>query len=420
MATSGKNNWEKYWKGKNGIITKTKKPSLFYETPVSNKPLGSLLINQEIIYNDSLSQHISLGGNAKIAFQVKKGDDEIYYSSVDNFQKPGINAGIGLSPKSFGLENQTFSPYEYYERVINSINQRWENSNYSGELGDYLIELVKYANGLSANFSTIVLDSTTIREIERDFSEVIGPLICVKRNNILKGVDVSGAKIYIPSSGTFLYDYKLIKGYNEYLVSAKIGKGVANQIKPQFVINLIQDIIPENLKKSKAYKLLSELSKEYGQNSVKWGPFYGWKILQTNGEITDLCINNVVENYNRRTPTNKLITNVDIWRSFITKHMPNTKIDSITYGELRYKCEKLIESASQLGSLQNDLKKIFKLYLNTSKIIYLKTSINNQTKMPSFSTINVGGVENVNFVQLRSSNDSASRTSDRIGFDKIR
>jgi hypothetical protein len=40
--------------------------------------------------------------------------------------------------------------------------------------------------------------------------------------------------------------------------------------------------------------------------------------------------------------------------------------------------------------------------------------------IPSFSKISDTGVKSVNHVELRSSNDSQMRTSDRMGYDRVR
>ena len=89
---------------------------------------------------------------------------------------------------------------------------------------------------------------------------------------------------------------------------------------------------------------------------------------------------------------------------------------NITYGELRYKCETLIQNASKQGVLNLDLKKIFELYLNQSRVVYVKMSVQPTNSMVSFSASDSGDAKIIRTLYLRTSNDSRTRTSDRIGF----
>lgn len=421
MARTGKQNWLKYWKGNEGITTSVKKYSSYYDSLTATKSLGYLTVGTQITYRDSLSQHVDRGGSTKIAFQLSNNpNDPVYYAPIDIFVKPGRVGGIDLKPEAFGIENETFANSAvYYNRVINAILDKWDSNTYSGELYDYLMELVDFANGGAGSFSGIKTEGFPWGSIQSYFAEVIGPLACIKRNLLNSlGISISSASIFMPPSSVSLYDYKLKSGNQEYLISAKSGKGVANQVKPQFVIAAVENTLSATLKSSDAYRLLEILK----DNSVILGAFYGWRLLQSNGEITDACINDIITNYTSGPRSTTKLVDPGIWQSFISRHLPsqsnNTK--NVTYGQLRYRCEKLIQDASKLGDLNRDLKNIFKNYLNSSRVIYVKMSLTMPMGTPSFSVMNDGGVKNINHLELRSSNDSISRTSDKIGFDRIR
>lgn len=417
MATTGKLAWEKYYRSNDGVIVTVKKTAPYYGDKTTSKMMGNLPYNGTVIYRDIFSQHISSGGNTKIAFQFDESGD-VYYSSVDNFIKPGKLYGISLNPESFGISNQTFvNSYAYYQNLVNAIADRWATSDYSGELYDYLMELVAYANGGSGSFSGIKTEGFDWGEIQSYFAEVIGPLVCIKKGVLsdLQISNLSNASIFMPPSSISLYDYKLIAGGQEYLISAKSGKGVSNQVKPQLMLPYVENTLSATLKSSQAYTLLQIL----GNYSVKTGPFLGWQLLQGNMELTPGAIADVAVNYE---PKNKKssdqIINIQPWLPFLKKYFPNSK--TITYGQVRYKCETLIQSASKTGTLHTNLKKIFEEYLNNSRIIYLKMTISMPDGRPTFNRIGDNGVKTVNYLELRSSNDSQNRTSDRMGYDNVR
>jgi hypothetical protein len=418
MARSGRENWIKYWKGNDGLSATVKKSCQYYETETSTRSVGTLSVGTTVTYRDPLSQHIDQGGNNKIAIQLVANGD-VFYAPVDNFKKPGQVSRIDLSPEGFGLDNQTFSVTSYYNKLIESIVDRWDNNQYSGELYDYLIEIVEYANGGQSNLTGIKTQGFPWGTIQSYFGEVIGPLACIKRNLLSNlGINLSGASIFMPPSSVALYDYKLIAGNKEYLISAKSGKGVANQVKPQFVIDAVDATLPTNLKNSAAYNLLKILK----DNTVVRGAFLGWQSIQpsTDGTLTDACIADVIANYTSGPRSLNKLANPSVWQAFVKKHFPNRKLQTITYGQVRYKCETLIQSASKSNSLHADLKSIFEYYLNESRVIYVKLTLTLPIGTPSFTVINVDGVKKVNSLELRSSNDSQSRTSDKIGFDKVR
>jgi len=70
-------------------------------------------------------------------------------------------------------------------------------------------------------------------EIQSFYAEVIGPIACIKRgllSGLINTAGLGGSSIYMPSDSERLYDYKLILGNDEHLISAKSARGVSNQV----------------------------------------------------------------------------------------------------------------------------------------------------------------------------------------------
>ena len=415
MASSGIINFQRNWQGSDHQTTVKKTVSVFAKNDSGSfQAAGALSPGTEVTYIDSLTEN-----HLRAAFRTA--DGEVYYGNVDYFVKPNSAQAqsIRLSPSSFGLANQTFfSSVDYYNTIISALNSR---NDIPGELFDYLYELLDYAYEGYGNYSGIKMDNFPWGPLQNSFGEVIGALACARnRDGILSGIvntaGLGGASIYMsPGSGT-LYDYKLIVGNDEYLISAKSARGVSNQVKPQFVIPYITEY---NLTSTTEYRVLQSLADERGRKATVHGPFYTWRIIQSNNEITDACIADINANYTSGPQSNKKISDPSIWQNFVNIHIPSKKsklnIKNVTYGEIRYQCEQSIESWSKSGTQNRVLKEIFEVFLNKSRVIYAKLDLNRTTGRPTFTASVGGGTSLVRNLYLRTSN-YATRTEDRIGF----
>jgi hypothetical protein len=412
MASYGIDNWNRNWKGSNKQSVVKKSFSSYYKKNKNGifSKVGSLNEGTPINYIDSQTKE-----HTKSAIQFPN-NDEIYYINIDNLVKPITNnrTNLPLNPSSFGLQGKTYSSVtSYYNAVVEALNDR---EDIDGELFDYLHQLLNYAKVGSHDYAGIKMDGFPWGELVKDFGEVLGPIICVKNrrgilNSIVPTSELSSAQIYIPAFGEPIYDYKIISGKSEHLISAKSARSVTNQIKPQYVIPVVQGKLTQILLMSDAYKLLSILA----NYSVKQGPFYGWQLLQNTSELTAECIGDIETNYSpRNKKSTDIISNYEIWKPFLKKYFSGRK--RITYGQLRHKCEQLIENKSKIGPLNINLKEIFKVYLNESRVIYVKTGINFNTGVPSFTASAGGGSTLIRRLYLRSSNSSPTRLGDKIGF----
>jgi hypothetical protein len=406
MATTGTKNLEKNWRGSNKSST-VKNMSTYYEK-VNNsyKQVGTLQKGVKITYIDNLT-----ASSSKSAIEIF-GKTGTYYTSIDNLVKPNSAAASAtpLSPSSFGLENRTFqSSVFYYQEIQKAINGR---QDIPGELFDYLYELLDYVKNGAGNYSGIDKINFPWGQIQNYYGEVIGPIACVHRgvlNGIIPPTSLSSASIFIPPDSERLYDYKLIVGKNEYLISAKTAKGVSNQVKPQFVT---ESVTESSLIQTNEFKLLKILA----NNTVVSGALYGWQLIQGSGELSTEAIESILSVY-RGEAHNLKLPDPELLRTFVNLHLSQYKsnIKNLTVGEVRYKCEQLIQDWSKKISQNTVLKKIFSSYLNESRVIYVKLDINKSTGTPSFSASAGGGASIINNLYLRSSN-YATRTADRIGF----
>jgi len=414
MASSGIINFQRNWKGSDHRTSVKKNVSIYTKSEDGTyQAAGAVNAGMQVTYIDSLTED-----HLRAAFRTD--DGEVFYANVDYFVKPGTERqSVLLRPSSFGLSNRTFfSVTDYYNELVNALNRR---NDIPGELFDYLYELLDYANNGYGNYFGIKMDEFPWGEIESYYGEVIGPIACVKNrdgilSNIVETAGLGGASIYVPGGSAALYDYKLVSGNTEYLISAKSARGVSNQVKPQFVIPYIKST---NLVATKEYQVLQSLANERNRNAVIQGPFYTWQIIQSNGEITSSCISDIISNYTSKSKSDTKLVDPSIWQNFINLHMPSkkskTNIKNVTYGEIRYECEQLIEKWSRSGTQNRVLKEIFNEFLNQSRIIYVKLGLNQTTGRPTFTASGGGGISIVRNLYLRTSN-YATRTEDRIGF----
>lgn len=405
MASSGIINFQKNWQGSDHQTTVKKTVSVFIKNDNDDyQAAGALTAGTEVTYIDSLTED-------RLRAAFKTADGTVYYGNVDYFVKPNSAQAQAtqLGPSSFGLANRTFfSSINYYNTIISALNSR---NDIDGELFDYLYELLKYVDNGFGNYNEIKMNSFNWGQLQNYYAEVIGPIACIKRgilNGIISTAGLSNATIYMPSYGEGLYDYKLIVGSNEYLISAKSARDISNQVKPQFVTaSSRQSGKLGSLETTKEFRLLDIL----GTESVVVGALKGWGFISPN-EMSSSAAQSIISIY-RGGNHNTKIPDEELLKPFTSKYFPSRK--NVTIGEVRYKCEQLIESWSKNGPQNGILKQIFSIYLNESRVIYVKLDLNKRTGSPTFSASAGGGVSLIRNLYLRSSN-YATRTEDRIGF----
>jgi hypothetical protein len=410
MASSGIINFQRNWKGSDHRTTVKKNVGIYIKSDDGTyQAAGAINAGTQVTYIDSLTQD-----HLRAAFRTD--DGEVFYANVDYFVKPGTERqSVLLRPSSFGLSNRTFfSVTDYYNEIVNALNRR---NDIPGELFDYLYELLDYVDNGYGNYSGIRMDGFPWGEIQNYYGEVIGPIACVKNrdgilSNIVETAGLGGASIYMPPDSERLYDYKLIVGNDEYLVSAKSARGISNQVKPQFVTAAaIQSGKLGLLQSTKEFQLLNLL----GSESVVAGALKGWGMLAPD-EMSIAAAQSIISIY-RGGNHSARIPNPELLKPFIDKYITSKRNNpaTVTIGEVRYKCEQLIERWSKNGTQNNVLKQIFEIYLNQTRVIYVKLDLNQTTGRPTFTASAGGGTSLVRNLYLRTSN-YATRTEDRIGF----
>lgn len=405
MASSGILNFQRNWQGSDHQTTVKKTVSVFTKNDSGVfQAAGALSAGTEVTYIDSLTQD-----HLRAAFRTA--DGTVYYGNVDYFVKPRTRESQfpSLGPASFGLSSRTFfSSVSYYNSLVSALNSR---SDIGGELFDYLFELLDYVDNGVGDYTGIKMDTFPWGQIQNYYAEVIGPIACIKRgilNNIINTSGIGNATIYVPPDSERLYDYKLIVGNDEYLISAKSARGVSNQVKPQFVTaaaNASGKL--GSLATTKEYQLLNIL----GSETVISGALKGWNLIHPD-EMSTQAAQSIISVYRGGNHGAK-IPNEEILKPFTDKYFPSRK--NLTVGEVRYKCEQLIEGWSKNGPQNGVLKQIFEIYLNQSRVIYVKLELNKRSGTPTFSASAGGGATLLRNLYLRSSN-YATRTADRIGF----
>jgi hypothetical protein len=379
MASSGILNFQRNWQGSDHQTTVKKTVSVFIKNDNDDfESAGALSPGTEVTYIDSLTQD-----HLRAAFRTA--DGTVYYGNVDYFVKPKTRESQlpPLGPTSFGLSNRTFfSSVSYYNSLVSSLNSR---SDIGGELFDYLFELLDYVDNGAGDYTGIKMDTFPWGQIQNYYAEVIGPIACIKRgilNNIINTAGIGNATIYMPPDSERLYDYKLIAAAN---ASGKLG----------------------SLATTKEYQLLNIL----GSETVISGALKGWSLIHPD-EMSTQAAQSIVSVYRGGNHGAK-IPNEEILKPFTDKYFPSRK--NLTVGEVRYKCEQLIEGWSKNGPQNGVLKQIFEIYLNQSRVIYVKLDLNKRSGTPTFSASAGGGATLLRNLYLRSSN-YATRTADRIGF----
>lgn len=235
MASTGKDAWEKHFKGKGEVKTAMKKKSTLYNA--SGQPIGTVNQGEEITalpveeYKDQYPIKTSL----------KTG-----FVTFNNIQKPlGKRvSGIKLKPQDFKFfVKENWSAKELTKALLGEIEER---DDLEPQLKNYLVALTAYwgkENGsLEEIRATYGKFDRGLAEVQKDYGEMLGAIACclydvLKSKNITVGADV---KINFPLRGNEpLVDYYIQDAKNGKLsISAKSGE-TTNTLKPKDVLDLI-------------------------------------------------------------------------------------------------------------------------------------------------------------------------------------
>lgn len=423
MSTSKKNiNWEKHWRGNPTISTTVKKPSPYFDDPrTRGQGLGSLSTGEQVVYIDSLSQDMDKPGNFyRVAIQRSPSYNSsapVFYTHIDNLRKPvtqSIYEGF-FKPSAFGVTGQEYSVSDYVTALNNSINAR---SDIRGELKEYLLALIKYAdqNTSIGDFNSADLLQLPLAKIRNDFGECLGPIYAIKRGLTSIGVNSASAKIFIPiRSNEPLVDYYILTPTRPIKVSAKSSGSNPNTLKVSSLVLLVEQnaSLKASLNASEEYNVMKIIN----GYSMLQGPIQAAAYL---GLINPSAANSV-----SNLSGSNYIPNPSLFASLIRSDgrlfpiLQSNRNDfskvRITVSQISYACDKLVVAYSKQSSHSIKFSDIVRRSLSDEMFfIYFSLS----SGQPSFNLRRADGVTGMPTIanlHFRSKN-GYDYQKDKLGF----
>ena len=391
MAGSrGIDNWNKNWRGRGNVSTVVKSTSgaPYYEQQNSVSTSGRIPRGTQVVYIDNLSRV-----HNKVAVQY---NGQTVYTNIDNLAKPRSVSVVNLKPQAFGLAGIEYTLSGYVTALKNSIRSR---SDIQGDLQEYLLDLVEFADTNSSNISGYDIADLPIRDIIKDFGEVIGPIYCIKRglSQYNVGVNVT-SKIFIPvAPNEPLLDYYIIAGSNRIKISAK-ARGTSNTLK---VADLVPVILgnPTLLRKYSNSIEFNTMRQIY-DNTMIQGPIKACGVL---GIITQEAVNSVASN-----PAD--VPDTSLFSNLIQSDVRLQNSSQVTTRQVSFLCEKALIDYSKRETIKYTeiVREVLK-----NEIYFVKLDINGG--IPSFMTQSTSGDTSISNLYFRTKNGYDAK-SDKLGF----
>lgn len=392
-ASKGIDNWNKNWKGGGDILTTIKVTSAsYYLEETATRSSGNFPKGTSVTYIDKLSRK-----HTRVA--IKLGQD-IYYTNIDNLEKPKSASTVNLKPQAFGLAGTEYTITAYITALRNSINSR---ADIVGDLKEYLLGLVDFSISGSKDFFGIDITNLPMANIIKDFGEVIGPIYCIKGGLAAYNVGVnSSSKIFIPvAANEPLLDYYIItpNNNNRIKISAK-AKGTANTLK---VYSLVPPILNNPvLYKKYANDLEFNVMRTIHENNYVSGPIKACALL---GIIGKDAASSVASEPAK-------IPNKKLFNSLIQKDLRLKNEKDISTKQISFLCEKEIINYSQNNIKSSKFTSIVRDVLK-NEIYFVKLSIVNG--IPNFLVQSTSGKTAISNLIFRTKNGYDSK-SDKLGF----
>lgn len=400
MASSGRQAWEKYFKGQD-ISTTMKKDSDAFDGESVTKLSFKVKANEKVLVFNSESYEDK-------ALVKRVLDGQIFRVTFNNIQKPGRETAVNLKPQAFGIGETRYGIDEYISTILSNVE---DSTKISPETKNYLLALVRYYAGLeNLRFAENAFNANRINlpinDIKKDFGEVLGPIAVIKKQ-IISGLNISKsklnmAKVFMPSRPNEpLMDYGIIVDDKMFVISAKSGT-TTNVVKPQDIINLLK----KDSKKMTKYKgtLEFKILCALADNGIVDGPILAASYLK-GGPSTEAAID-----VNKKLKTGSYNDNkydLGLMSSFINKNDYLKKQTKPTLNQIMYECEKLIASSSKRDL---NFSSMFKDAVE-NQVIYVKFEIIGSR--PKFEVI-MNDDFSAKRVALRTKN-GYTRRSDRMG-----
>lgn len=397
MASTGSTAWTKYFKGQD-VSTVMKKDSDAFDGDGKTKLNFKVKANEKIVVFDSDSYQ-------EKAVIKRLSDNKICRVTFNNIQKPGRETSVNLKPQAFGIGDTKYNIEDYVDLVLNNIE---DSTNLSPETKNYLQSLVLYFAGFeNLQFTQKAYNdasSLPLRDIKKDFGEILGPIAVIKKQILteLKIPKGNTTKIYMPARPNEpLMDYGIIVGNKTYVISAKSGT-TTNVVKPQDIINLLKKDATKHRKyqRTEQYKILESLS----ENGIVDGAIIAASKLP-GGPSPEAAAD-----VKKRLKTGSYKDDkydIGLMGSFINSNDYLKKQSKPTLNQIMYECEKMIAAKSKNGL---DFTPMFKDAVS-NQVIYVKFDISAST--PDFEVV-MNDDFSTRKVTLRTKN-GYTRRSDRMG-----
>lgn len=397
MPTSKKDvNWNKHWKGNPTITTTVKKSSPYFDNPSSRgQRTGLLNQGQSVTYIDSLSQNMDKPGNFyRVAIQIASTYNPsapVFYTHIDNLTKPvtqSIYEGF-FKPQRFDLANQEYSVGDYVTALNAAINNR---TDIRGELKDYLLALVKYAdtNTSIGDFNSTDLLQLPLNKIRNDFGECLGPIYAIKRGLTSIGVNSATAKILIPSrSNEPLVDYYIVTPSKTIKVSAKSSGPNPNTLKVSSLIPLVEQNISlrTSLSLSQEYNVMKIInSYSMLQGPIQAASYLGLIDPVAANSVANLRGSNYIPNPSLFAP---LIRSDGRLAPILRSNSNDFSKVRITVSQISYACDKLVVAYSKQSAHSLKFSDIVKKAL-ANEMFFIHFSLS--AGQPSFNLRRADGV----------------------------
>jgi len=394
MASTGRDAWNKYFKGAN-VPTHMKKSSAGYDPENPNKILqGKIEAGEEVT---------AMAGPYDVKYLVKrKKDGKFYRVTFNNIQKPGKVRRVNLKPQRLGIVDQTLGIKDYTDDVLTKIS----DSQLTPQIKNYLEALVLYYSGFEPLSYVRKLYSADlpINEIKKDFGEILGPIAIIKDHLLQsKGIRIPDtSKVYFPSRPNEpLLDYEIKAPGRTYSISAKAAGTATNVVKPKDIIDLLK-LDPKKLakwKKRPEYLLLDDLATQ----GVVAGAISAASTLD--GGPSAEFAQDVVRRLKQGSYSDYNYDD-NLAQSFITSNDYLRQKERPTLNEIMYESEKMVVKHSKKLKFNQMFRDAIE-----NKLIYVMFDIVGGT--PKF-TVKVSDDFNSNKAFLRTKN-GYSRRSDSMG-----
>lgn len=399
-ASKGVKNWNRNWRGLGNTSTIVKFNSVSLYDKDGKKITTTLSKGMPVTYIDNLSESFKRDTSETKYVAISGIGEDTFYTNIDNLVEPKTLGLPNLSPQSFGLGGTKQTVDQYISSLIRSINSR---SDIKGELKEYLLELINFADKGSQSIVGYDLSNLEMSNIVKQFGETIGPIHCVRRgfSSFNLGIN-NGTKIFIPSSLTQpLLDYNLITTTNNIKVSGK-SIGNSNTLKMTSLVPRVLD--DSNLLNKYISDPYFNVMRIINDNSMVSGPIKACEYL---GFITTTQARSLI-----REPLILDDQQLALFHKMITDDPFLNKKKTISSKEISYICEKLLISYSKRTTNSNKFTTIVKDIL-ANELYLARFSLGNG--IPNFNIQSTTSMSSISSLIFRSKNGYNNK-SDKLGF----